>query len=106
VASVRAALGTLLVRSGQPVRMIGRPGQVEAIRRDGLAVDGCLGEFGVRADAAETLTAPPDLALPTVKTQDVTGAVRAERRSQRRGRWSSDGHSVPAMPRSRPPPAS
>src|SRR5574337_331236 len=74
--AIGSALGTLLARDGQDVTLIGRPAHVAAIRRDGLRVDGYLGEFTVQVKAAETLDFRPDLALLSVKTQDVLAAVR------------------------------
>ncbi|MFH1928611.1 MAG: 2-dehydropantoate 2-reductase [Chloroflexota bacterium] len=74
--AIGSALGALLARSGQDVTLVGRPAHVAAIRQDGLRVDGCLREFTVQVEAAETLDFRPDLALLTVKTQDVTVAVR------------------------------
>lgn len=75
--AIGSALGALLSRAGQDVRLIGSAAQVEAIRREGLHVDGALGAFNVRIDAAETLDFRPELAFLTVKTQDVVAAVRA-----------------------------
>ncbi|MHB8668845.1 MAG: ketopantoate reductase family protein [Burkholderiales bacterium] len=75
--AIGSALGALLSRAGQDVRLIGSAAQVDAIRRDGLHVDGALGDFNVRIEAAEALDYRPDLACLTVKTQDVVAAVRA-----------------------------
>jgi 2-dehydropantoate 2-reductase len=47
------------------------------MRRNGLQVDGYLGNFTVSVTAAETLTFHPDLVLLTVKTQDVATAVQS-----------------------------
>lgn len=74
--AVGSTLGALLARRGQDVTLIGRPAHVAAIRSDGLRVEGHPGEFTVQVNAAETLDFQPDLALLTVKTQDVTTAVQ------------------------------
>ena len=75
--AIGSALGALLYRAGRKVTLIGRPAQVDAIRRKGLHVDGALGAFTVPIAAAEALEFRPELALLTVKTQDVLGAVQA-----------------------------
>ncbi len=74
--AIGSTLGALLARSGEGVSLIGRPAHVAAIRHDGLHVDGCLGEFTIQVEAAETLDFRPDLVLLTVKTQDVIAAVQ------------------------------
>lgn len=77
--AIGSALGALLCRAGHQVTLIARTAQVEAIRRDGLRVDGARGEFTVRVAAAEALDFRPELVLLTVKTQDVVDAVQANR---------------------------
>lgn len=77
--AIGSALGALLSRAGHEVTLIARPAQVEAIRREGLRVDGALGSFVVRPAAAEALAFRPDLAFLTVKTQDVLAALQAHR---------------------------
>jgi 2-dehydropantoate 2-reductase len=75
--AIGSALGALLYRAGQNVTLIGRSAQVDAIRRDGLRVDGALGAFTVPIAAADALDFRPELAFLTVKTQDVLTAVQA-----------------------------
>lgn len=75
--AVGSALGALLHRTGQNVVLICRPAHVTAIRHNGLQVDGDMGNFIAPIEAAETLDFRPDLALLTVKTQDVIAAVKA-----------------------------
>ncbi len=77
--AVGSALGALLHRAGQKVVLVARPAHVAAIRRDGLQVDGDAGSFNVQVEAVEALDFRPDLALLTVKTQDVVEAVKANR---------------------------
>ena len=75
--AVGSALGALLHRAGQNVVLVARPAHVAAIRRDGLQVDGVMGSFIASIEAAETLNFKPDLALLTVKAQDVVTVVKA-----------------------------
>lgn len=75
--AIGSALGALLSRAGHEVTLIGRAAQVDAIRRDGLHVNGALGEFSVRIAAAPALEFRPEFAFLTVKTQDVLPAVQA-----------------------------
>ena len=75
--AVGSALGALLHRTGQNVVLIARPAHAAAIRQHGLRVDGEMGDFVVPIEATETLNFRPDLALLTVKTQDVVSAVEA-----------------------------
>lgn len=74
--AVGSVLGALLSREGHDIVLIGRAAHVEAIQTGGLQIDGCLGSFTAPVAAAERLDERPDLALLTVKTQDVTDAVR------------------------------
>ena len=74
--AIGSVLGTLLSRSGEDVTLIGRPAHLEAIRQDGLQVDGALGSFTVRVATAERLNFFPRYTFLAVKTQDVTGTLR------------------------------
>ena len=75
--AIGSALGALLSRAGHKVTLIGRSAQVDVIRREGLHLEGALGAFTVPIAAAEALAFRPQLALLTVKTQDVLDAVGA-----------------------------
>ncbi len=75
--AIGSALGALLHRAGQSVVLIARPAHIAAIRQDGLRVDGDRGKFAALVEAAETLDFRPDLALLTVKAQDVVAALKA-----------------------------
>jgi len=74
--AVGSALGALLHRAGENVVLIARPAHAAAIRQHGLRVEGDTGDFIAPVEAAETLNFQPDLALLTVKTQDVVAAVK------------------------------
>jgi len=75
--AVGSALGALLHRAGQNVVLVARAPHVAAIRQDGLQVNGDVGDFIAPVEATETLNFRPDLALLTVKAQDVVAAVKA-----------------------------
>ena len=75
--AVGSGIGALLHRAGENVVLITRPAHVAAIRQNGLRVDGDTGDFVAPVEATEALDFRPDLALLTVKTQDVVTAVKA-----------------------------
>lgn len=75
--AVGSAIGALLHRAGETVVLVARPAHTAAIRKHGLRVGGDAGNFVAPVEAAETLNFRPDLALLTVKTQDVIAAVKA-----------------------------
>ncbi len=75
--AIGSTLGAFLSRAGYTVILIGRSAHVEVIQREGLRVEGVLGNFQVRVAAAETLDFQPDIIFLTVKTQDVLSAVQA-----------------------------
>jgi len=74
--AIGSVLGALLDRAGHELTLIGRPTHVNAIRQDGLIVEGTLGTFTVHPSASETLEFQPDFAFLVVKTQDVLAAVQ------------------------------
>jgi 2-dehydropantoate 2-reductase len=74
--AVGSVLGSLLWQAGEDVVLVGRAAHVAAIRAAGLAVEGVLGGFNATPHAEERLTTRPDLALLTVKTQDVVAVLR------------------------------
>ena len=75
--AIGSALGACLSRAGQDVTLIGRPAHMDAVRRDGLRVDGRTGPFTARPSTAAALEFQPDYAFLTVKTQDVMRIVGA-----------------------------
>ena len=74
--AVGSVLGSLLWRAGEDVVLVGRAAHVAAIRAAGLNVEGVLGGFNATPRAEERLSARPELALLTVKTQDIVAALR------------------------------
>ncbi len=75
--AIGSAVGAALARAGEDVTLIGRPAHLEAIRRDGLRVNGRTGSYVAHLNTAETLDFEPDYAFLTVKTQDVLPALKA-----------------------------
>ena len=75
--AVGSILGSLLWRAGEEVVLVGRAAHVAAIRAGGLNVEGIAGGFNATPHAEERLSERPELALLTVKTQDVVAALRA-----------------------------
>ncbi|TAK80387.1 MAG: ketopantoate reductase family protein [Betaproteobacteria bacterium] len=74
--AVGSVLGSLLWRAGEDVVLVGRAAHVAAIRAAGLDVEGALGGFKATPHAEERLSGKPELALLTVKTQDIVAALR------------------------------
>jgi 2-dehydropantoate 2-reductase len=74
--AVGSVVGGLLARAGEDVTLIGRRSHADAVNRDGLRIDGALGELRIHVRAAERLDFKPDLALLTMKTQGVAAAAR------------------------------
>jgi 2-dehydropantoate 2-reductase len=60
---------------GKDVRLVGNPATVEAINTRGLSITGARGDFKIEIDALNRLDRPGDLAILSVKTQDVQKAV-------------------------------
>jgi 2-dehydropantoate 2-reductase len=77
--AIGSALGGLLRRAGHDVLLVGRDAHVQAIQAAGLHVDGVLGSFDVKIDAAVAPDSRPDLAFLTVKSQDVMTTLQAHR---------------------------
>ncbi len=74
--AIGSVIGGLLSKAGEDVTLIGRKPHVDAINQNGLILDGESGKMVIQVKAAENLDFKPDLALLTVKTQDVESSVR------------------------------
>jgi 2-dehydropantoate 2-reductase len=74
--AIGSLIGGLLCRAGEDVTLIARPAHVEAIRKNGLCIEGILGTLSIPVKAAATLAFHPDLVLLAVKTQDVEATCR------------------------------
>jgi len=77
--AVGSVIGALLARARKDVTLIARQEHIRAIENKGLLLDGALGEFTVNLKAAAELDFRPDLALLTVKTQDLKATCQAIR---------------------------
>jgi 2-dehydropantoate 2-reductase len=74
--AIGSVVGGLLSKAGEDVTLIGRKSHVDAIKQNGLMLDGPSGKVIIQVKAAENLDFKPDLVLLTVKTQDVESSVR------------------------------
>jgi 2-dehydropantoate 2-reductase len=74
--AVGSVIGGLLSKSGEDVTLIGRKPHVDAINQNGLILKEASGESIIRVRATENLDFKPDLALLSVKTQDVESSVK------------------------------
>ena len=74
--AIGSVIGGLLSKAGEDVTLIGRKPHVDAVNRNGLVLDGEAGRIVIQVNAAEDLDFKPDLALLTVKAQDVISSVR------------------------------
>jgi 2-dehydropantoate 2-reductase len=80
--AIGCLLGARLSEAGHEVTLVGRGAQVEAINRDGLLVrEARRGARRYALAAVEAVAERPELALLTVKTQDVEAACRASARA-------------------------
>ena len=74
--AIGSVIGGLLSKAGEDVTLVGRKTHVDAINQKGLILVGESGKTVIQVKAAENLDFKPDLALLTVKTQDVETSVR------------------------------
>ncbi len=74
--AIGSVLGGLISKAGEDVTLIGRKPHVDAINRNGLVLEGGPGQMVIQVKAAENLDFKPDLALLTVKAQDVESSVK------------------------------
>jgi 2-dehydropantoate 2-reductase len=74
--AIGSVIGGLLSKAGEDVTLIGRKSHVDAINQNGLILEGHSGKAIIQVKAAENLDFKPDLALLTVKAQDVVPSVR------------------------------
>jgi 2-dehydropantoate 2-reductase len=74
--AIGSVIGGFLCKAGEDVTLIGRKSHVDAINHNGLILEGQSGKTVIRVKAAENLDFKPDLALLTVKAQDVESSIR------------------------------
>jgi 2-dehydropantoate 2-reductase len=73
--AIGSVIGGLLSKAGEDVTLIGRKPHVDAINQNGLILDGESGKTVIQVKAADNLDFKPDLALLTVKAQDVVSSL-------------------------------
>jgi 2-dehydropantoate 2-reductase len=74
--AVGSVIGGLLSKVGEDVTLVGRKPHVDAINQNGLTLEGASGKIVIQVKAAENLDFKLDLALLTVKAQDVVSSIR------------------------------
>jgi 2-dehydropantoate 2-reductase len=77
--AIGSVIGGLLCKAGEDVTLIRRKSHVDAVNQNGLILEGGPGKMVIQVKAAENLDFKPDLALLTVKAQDVESSVRKVR---------------------------
>ncbi|MBI5043081.1 MAG: NAD(P)-binding domain-containing protein, partial [Nitrospirae bacterium] len=75
--AIGSVLGGYLAEAGEDVLMIGRKGNVDAINKNGLQIEGVRGRKNIRIKADTGLNEKPDMLFLSVKTQDVPEACKA-----------------------------
>lgn len=77
--AIGSVIGGLLYKAGEDVTLIGRESHVDVINHNGLILEGQSGKTVIQVKAAENLDFKADLALLTVKAQDVESSIRKVR---------------------------
>lgn len=75
--AIGSVLGGYLAEAGEDVLMIGRKGNVDAINKNGLQIEGVRGRKNIRIKAYTGLNEKPDMIFLSVKTQDIPEACKA-----------------------------
>ena len=79
------AIGNLLAaiwtRADEDVTLVVRPSRVDALRASGLRASGLAGDFHVTPKVASEIPADTELAIFTMKTQDLAEALRTHKTS-------------------------
>ncbi|MBS4084577.1 MAG: 2-dehydropantoate 2-reductase [Rhizobiales bacterium] len=77
------AIGSLLAaiwsRAGEDVTLVVRPGRVETLRASGLRASGVAGDFHAAPKVAAEIPARTDIAVFTMKSQDLAESCRAQK---------------------------
>ena len=73
--AVGGTIAALLDRVGHLVEVTARGAHLDAIRSEGLLLDGGWGRHRARVTAAETLQQPPELVFLCTKAQDAASAI-------------------------------
>ncbi len=72
--AIGSVIAAYLSKTGQNVVVIGRPDQAEAIQKNGLQIKGVRGNENFKVRTLTQLQEPCDLAIFSVKTQDIEKA--------------------------------
>ncbi|MDA8139976.1 MAG: 2-dehydropantoate 2-reductase [Desulfobacteraceae bacterium] len=75
--AIGSLIGGIWSRDGYDVTLVARQAHVAAIQRDGLRINGVAGNFIAWPRAREALDFAPDMAVISVKNQDVGTACQA-----------------------------
>ncbi len=75
--AIGCVLGGCLAEAGEDVFLIGRKGNVDAINKNGLQIEGVRGKKNIKIKADTGLNEKPDMLFLCVKTQDIPEACRA-----------------------------
>jgi len=78
--AIGSVVAGYLTKAGVDVSLIGRSDQVEAITQNGLKIKGVRGEETVKVKILSCLDHKYDLAIFTVKTQDIESALAENRK--------------------------
>lgn len=74
--AIGCVLGGYLCEAGEDVLLIGRKGNVDAINKNGLQIDGVRGKKNIKIKADTGLSERPDMLFFAVKTQDIPEACK------------------------------
>lgn len=75
--AVGGTLAALLARAGHDVEVTARGENLEAIRRDGIRLEGGFGTYHAKVAAAPEIGTVPELAILATKAQDAAAALDA-----------------------------
>ncbi len=75
--AIGSVLGSCLAEAGEDVLLIGRKGNVDAINKNGLQIEGVRGRKNIRIKADTRLNEKPEMLFLSVKTQDIPEACKA-----------------------------
>ncbi len=75
--AIGGTIAAFLKKAGEEIVLIGRPDQVDAIKAQGLTIEGVRGTQIIKVPALTRLDKSCDLVIFAVKTQDMEGAFAA-----------------------------
>lgn len=74
--AIGALVAGYLKSKGEDVVLVGRADAVKAIKKNGLEISGCRGDFNIKINAVEKLNFYPDLTILATKSQDLEAAIK------------------------------